>query len=60
MCDGWEKVTKFVEIQLKGAKNDDDADKAARCIANSLLVKSSGMVPTQIGEGLSMLLVMRE
>ena len=40
VTDG-EKVTKFVEIQLDGAKNDGDADKVARCIANSLLVKSS-------------------
>ena len=40
VTDG-EKVTKFIEIQLDGAKNDDDADRVTRCIANSLLVKSS-------------------
>lgn len=40
VTDG-EKVTKFVEIQLHGASSDRDADTVARCIANSLLVKSS-------------------
>ena len=40
MTDG-EKVTKFVELQVEGAPNCEDADKVARCIANSLLVKSS-------------------
>ena len=40
VTDG-EKVTKFVELQVNGASNERDADKVARCIANSLLVKSS-------------------
>lgn len=40
VTDG-EKVTKFVEIQVNGAANDSDADKVARSVANSLLVKSS-------------------
>ena len=40
VTDG-EKVTKFVEIQIEGASKDEDAEKVARCIANSLLVKSS-------------------
>lgn len=40
VTDG-EKVTKFVEIQVTGAPDNDAADKVARCIGNSLLVKSS-------------------
>ena len=40
VTDG-EKVTKFVELQLNGASSDQDADLVARCIANSLLVKTS-------------------
>ncbi len=40
VTDG-EKVTKFVELQIEGAANDEAAEKVARCIANSLLVKSS-------------------
>ncbi len=40
VTDG-EKVTKFVELKINGAKNDKDAETVARCIANSLLVKSS-------------------
>ena len=40
VTDG-EKVTKFVKVKVKGAKNDESAVKVARCIANSLLVKSS-------------------
>ncbi|MDG1139214.1 MAG: bifunctional glutamate N-acetyltransferase/amino-acid acetyltransferase ArgJ [Opitutales bacterium] len=40
VTDG-EKVTKFVSIQIQGAKSNKDAEKVGRCIANSLLVKSS-------------------
>jgi len=40
VTDG-EKVTKFVKVIINGAKNNESALKVARCIANSLLVKSS-------------------
>lgn len=40
VTDG-EKVTKFVEIQIEGAPNNEDAEMVGRCVANSLLVKSS-------------------
>ena len=40
VSDG-EKVTKFVKMRVTGAKTENDAEKVARCIANSLLVKSS-------------------
>ena len=40
VTDG-EKVSKFVKVLVKGAKDSDSALKVARCIANSLLVKSS-------------------
>jgi glutamate N-acetyltransferase/amino-acid N-acetyltransferase len=40
VSDG-EKVTKFVRMKVTGAKNTEDAEKVARCVANSLLVKSS-------------------
>ena len=40
VTDG-EKVTKFVELHVAGASNASKAEKVARCIANSLLVKSS-------------------
>jgi glutamate N-acetyltransferase/amino-acid N-acetyltransferase len=40
VTDG-EKVTKFVELRIDGAPSNEDAEKVARCIANSLLVKSS-------------------
>ena len=36
-----EKITKVVELCIDGAATDDDANLAARAIANSLLVKSS-------------------
>jgi len=36
-----EKITKVVEVRLEGAANADEANLAARAIANSLLVKSS-------------------
>ena len=36
-----EKVTKFVKMRVIGAKTENDAEKVARCIANSLLVKTS-------------------
>lgn len=36
-----EKITKVVEIRINGATTPEDADKAARAIGNSLLVKSS-------------------
>ena len=40
VTDG-EKVTKFVELRIEGAANEKDAEKVARCVANSLLVKTS-------------------
>lgn len=40
VVDG-EKITRVVTVQVSGADTDDSADKVARCIANSLLVKSS-------------------
>ena len=40
VTDG-EKVTKFVKVRVKGAQDSHSALKVARCIANSLLVKSS-------------------
>ena len=40
MTDG-EKVSKFVELQIDGAVSQVDAEKVGRCVANSLLVKSS-------------------
>ena len=40
VTDG-EKVSKFVKIRIKGAKDSKSALKVARCIANSLLVKTS-------------------
>ena len=40
VTDG-EKVTKFVKVKINGAKSNESALKVARCIANSLLVKSS-------------------
>ncbi|MBW4055274.1 MAG: bifunctional glutamate N-acetyltransferase/amino-acid acetyltransferase ArgJ [Proteobacteria bacterium] len=36
-----EGATKFVEIRIKGAKNDSDAKRAAMAIANSSLVKTA-------------------
>lgn len=40
VSDG-EKVTKFVKVKVSGAPDPKSAEKVARCIANSLLVKSS-------------------
>jgi glutamate N-acetyltransferase/amino-acid N-acetyltransferase len=40
VTDG-EKVTKFVKVKIKGAKDTHSAMKVARCVSNSLLVKSS-------------------
>jgi glutamate N-acetyltransferase/amino-acid N-acetyltransferase len=40
VSDG-EKVTKFIRMKVTGAKTSKTAEKVARCIANSLLVKSS-------------------
>ena len=40
VSDG-EKVTKFVRMKVTGARTTEDAEKVARCVANSLLVKSS-------------------
>ena len=40
VSDG-EKVTKFVKMKVTGARTTEDAEKVARCVANSLLVKSS-------------------
>jgi glutamate N-acetyltransferase / amino-acid N-acetyltransferase len=36
-----EGATKFVEVRISGAKTNDDADKVARAIANSPLVKTA-------------------
>jgi glutamate N-acetyltransferase/amino-acid N-acetyltransferase len=36
-----EGATKFIEIQIKGAKNEDDAKKAAYAVAHSPLVKTA-------------------
>lgn len=36
-----EKISKVVELRVSGAKTDEDADRMARAIGNSLLVKSS-------------------
>jgi glutamate N-acetyltransferase/amino-acid N-acetyltransferase len=40
VCDG-EKVTKFVKVKVVGAPDNLAAEKVARNVANSLLVKSS-------------------
>ena len=40
VSDG-EKITKIVEVIVKGAKSQNDAEKIARSIGNSVLVKSS-------------------
>jgi glutamate N-acetyltransferase/amino-acid N-acetyltransferase len=40
VADG-EGATKFVEIRVKGAQNDEDADRVARTIGTSLLVKTA-------------------
>ena len=36
-----EKVTKLVELKVKGCLNNEDAEKVARAVGNSLLVKTS-------------------
>lgn len=36
-----ERVTKFVKLNIKGARNDLDAKKVAQAVANSSLVKAS-------------------
>jgi len=36
-----EKVTKLVELIVEGCQSDDDAEKVARAVGNSLLVKTS-------------------
>ena len=36
-----EKVTKLVELVVEGCKSQIDAEKVARCVGNSLLVKTS-------------------
>lgn len=41
MVQDGEGATKVVTIKVKGARNDADADIAARSVANSLLVKTS-------------------
>src|SRR5258708_4868056 len=40
VSDG-EKITKVVEVKINGAASAEDAEKVARAIGNSLLVKSS-------------------
>ena len=40
VSDG-EKVTKFIKLKVDGAETEEGAQKVARCIANSLLVKTS-------------------
>ncbi|HNX04545.1 MAG TPA: bifunctional glutamate N-acetyltransferase/amino-acid acetyltransferase ArgJ [Opitutales bacterium] len=41
MVGDGEKITKVVTVNITGAKTEADAEKIARCIGNSLLVKSS-------------------
>ena len=41
MVGDGEKITKVVTVNVLGAKTEADAEKIARCIGNSLLVKSS-------------------
>ena len=41
IVDDGEGVTKFVTINVTGARNDRDAEMAARAVANSVLVKTS-------------------
>ena len=41
MVGDGEKITKVVTVNVTGAKTEADAEKIARCIGNSLLVKSS-------------------
>jgi len=36
-----EKITKLVELVVEGCRSEADAEKVARCIGNSLLVKTS-------------------
>ena len=36
-----EKVTKLIELVVEGCKSQNDAEKVARCVGNSLLVKTS-------------------
>lgn len=36
-----EKVTKLIELVVEGCENEDDAEKVARAVGNSLLVKTS-------------------
>ena len=36
-----EKITKLVELIVEGCQTEDDAEKVARCVGNSLLVKTS-------------------
>jgi len=36
-----EKITKLVELTVKGARSEADAEKVARAVGNSLLVKTS-------------------
>jgi glutamate N-acetyltransferase/amino-acid N-acetyltransferase len=36
-----EKVTKLIELIVEGCKSEEDAEKVARCVGNSLLVKTS-------------------
>ncbi len=36
-----ERVTKVVDVRVKGARSDEDAEKVARAVANSSLVKCS-------------------
>jgi len=40
VCDG-EGATKFIDIRVSGAASEADADRAARAIANSPLVKTA-------------------
>jgi glutamate N-acetyltransferase/amino-acid N-acetyltransferase len=41
MVGDGEKITKVVSVNIRGAKTEADAEKVARAIGNSLLVKSS-------------------
>ena len=36
-----EKITKLVELIVEGCQSEEDAEKVARCVGNSILVKTS-------------------
>jgi glutamate N-acetyltransferase/amino-acid N-acetyltransferase len=53
VMDG-EGATKFVEVHVKGAASEEEAERAARAVANSNLVKTArSTVRMQTGEDLA-------